>query len=144
MPKNQKLSLLAIFSFGFFTVSLSIVRMGWLNIDRGVDDDSYYNIEAASWSIGELVCGVIVTCLPTLRPLLFRTGGETLPGASGRTPRSGGSNNSNVKSYGASNSASQGRSVVKTDLDSTWQDELEKGYATASLETVRVASSPRS
>lgn len=71
-PRGQRLSLFGIFGFGFLTCCFSLVRIGWLNIGRDGDDDSYYNVEAAGWSIGELACAMTVTCLPSLRPLIFK------------------------------------------------------------------------
>ncbi len=72
LPRGQRLSLFGIFGFGFLTCCFSLVRIGWLNIGRDGDDDSYYNVEAAGWSIGELACAMTVTCLPSLRPLIFK------------------------------------------------------------------------
>jgi hypothetical protein len=45
------------------------VRVGFLSQST---DDTYDNVSASGWSVGELCCGIIASCLPTLRPLIFK------------------------------------------------------------------------
>jgi hypothetical protein len=51
------------------TVAISAIRIKWLNLDA---DGTYNNVDAATWTVGELSCGMIVSCLPCLRPVLFK------------------------------------------------------------------------
>ena len=51
------------------TCAISVIRITFLDI---VDDDTYNNVGAAGWSVGELCCGIICCSLGTLRPLFFR------------------------------------------------------------------------
>ncbi|CAJ2502091.1 Uu.00g049440.m01.CDS01 [Anthostomella pinea] len=69
LPKAQKLVLFGIFSLGFFTCAISVIRIKFL---QNGSDFSYDNIEESSWSITELCSGVICACLSTLRPLVSR------------------------------------------------------------------------
>ncbi|KAI5866743.1 hypothetical protein GGS23DRAFT_285424 [Durotheca rogersii] len=69
LPKAQRLVLIGIFSLGFFTCAISVIRIRYL--DQG-GDFSYENVEGSCWSITELCSGVICACLPTLRPLVSR------------------------------------------------------------------------
>ncbi|KAI1131367.1 hypothetical protein F5Y10DRAFT_287143 [Nemania abortiva] len=67
LPRVQRLSLVGIFSFGFFTCAISVIRIKFLG--QG-GDFSYENVEASIWSITELCSGVTCVCLPTLRPFV--------------------------------------------------------------------------
>ncbi|KAI1393975.1 uncharacterized protein F4822DRAFT_386677 [Hypoxylon trugodes] len=69
LPKAQRLVLIGIFSLGFFTCAISVIRIKFLQ--QG-GDFSYENVEGSSWSITELCSGVICACLPTLRPLVSK------------------------------------------------------------------------
>ncbi|GAP92805.1 putative integral membrane protein [Rosellinia necatrix] len=69
LPKAQRLTLVGIFSLGFFTCAISVVRIKFL---KQGGDFSYENIEASSWSIAELSSGVTCVCLPTLRPFVSK------------------------------------------------------------------------
>jgi hypothetical protein len=51
------------------TVILSGVRITYLNIN---EDDTYLNVDSASWTVGELSSAIIVSCLPCLRPVLYK------------------------------------------------------------------------
>ncbi|KAH9887486.1 hypothetical protein F4778DRAFT_429298 [Xylariomycetidae sp. FL2044] len=66
LPKTQRLFLIGIFSLGFFTCAISVIRIKYL---KQGDDPSYENVEASIWSITELCSGVICSCMPTLRPI---------------------------------------------------------------------------
>ncbi|WYZ35650.1 hypothetical protein EsH8_X_000297 [Colletotrichum jinshuiense] len=67
LPRKQKFLLMGIFSLGFFTVAISIVRIRYLDIP---EDFTWANVDASLWSIGELASAITCACLPTLRPLL--------------------------------------------------------------------------
>ncbi|KAI8215591.1 Satratoxin biosynthesis SC1 cluster protein 4 [Colletotrichum sp. SAR11_239] len=66
---KQKLLLMGIFSLGFFTVAVSIVRTKYLSIQQ---DFTWTNVEASLWSLGEISSAVTCACLPTLRPLMTK------------------------------------------------------------------------
>ncbi|OTB03760.1 hypothetical protein M426DRAFT_172805 [Hypoxylon sp. CI-4A] len=67
LPKAQRLVLIGIFSLGFFTCAISVIRVQFLQ--QG-GDFSYENVVGSSWSVAELCSGVTCACLPTLRPLV--------------------------------------------------------------------------
>ncbi|KAF3001683.1 hypothetical protein E8E14_007899 [Neopestalotiopsis sp. 37M] len=69
LPKQQKLILLGIFSLGFFTVAISIIRIKYLQL---FTDLTYENTDSSCWSITELCSGITCACLPTLRPLVAK------------------------------------------------------------------------
>ncbi|KAI2602817.1 hypothetical protein GGR54DRAFT_622630 [Hypoxylon sp. NC1633] len=69
LPRAQRLVLIGIFSLGFFTCAISVIRIKFLKQEGDV---SYENVEASIWSITELCSGVTCACLPTLRPLVSR------------------------------------------------------------------------
>ncbi|KAJ3550106.1 hypothetical protein NM208_g148 [Fusarium decemcellulare] len=69
LGRRQKYILLSIFCLGFFTCTISLVRIRFLNI---TDDVTWVNVDTASWSIIELCSGIVCACLPTLRPLASR------------------------------------------------------------------------
>ncbi|KAL7629032.1 hypothetical protein AAE478_000550 [Parahypoxylon ruwenzoriense] len=69
LPKAQRLVLIGIFSLGFFTCAISVIRVKFLQLGG---DFSYENVEGSSWSITELCSGVTCACLPTLRPLVSK------------------------------------------------------------------------
>lgn len=67
LPGHQKLLLFAIFGLGFFTVSISVLRIKYLKL---FEDYTWENVESSAWSIGELCSGITCACLPTLRPFM--------------------------------------------------------------------------
>ncbi|KAI1461517.1 hypothetical protein F4805DRAFT_412295 [Annulohypoxylon moriforme] len=69
MPRAQRLVVIGIFSFGFFTCAISVIRVKFL---KQGGDFSYENVEGSSWSTTELCSGVTCACLPTLRPLISK------------------------------------------------------------------------
>ncbi|KAK1833848.1 hypothetical protein QBC39DRAFT_345368 [Podospora conica] len=66
---SSKMLLLGIFSLGFFTCAISVIRIQYLKLSPDVTWD---NVESSCWSITELCSGIICACLPTLRPLLIK------------------------------------------------------------------------
>ncbi|KAK3358225.1 hypothetical protein B0T25DRAFT_452789 [Lasiosphaeria hispida] len=69
LPKNQKLLLLGIFSLGFFTVIISIIRIRYLQL---FEDFPWENVDSSLWSVGELCSAITCSCLGTLKPLVAR------------------------------------------------------------------------
>lgn len=59
----------------YSTCVISIVRATTLYLVVVTDDASWYGAEAATWSMVEVNCAIICSCLPTLRYLL----GQALP-----------------------------------------------------------------
>lgn len=69
LKRPQKLMLFAIFSLGFFTVAISVIRIKFLDIK---DDVTWQHVESSGWSIGELASALTCASLPTLRPLVAK------------------------------------------------------------------------
>ncbi|OHF03866.1 hypothetical protein CORC01_00728 [Colletotrichum orchidophilum] len=69
LARGQKYVLLGIFCLGFFTCTISFIRIRFLKLE---EDFTWQNVETACWSIGELSCGLVCACLPTFRPLVSR------------------------------------------------------------------------
>ncbi|XXG94295.1 hypothetical protein Hte_000549 [Hypoxylon texense] len=69
LPKAQRFVLIGIFSLGFFTCAISVIRIKYLQ--QG-GDFSYENVEGSAWSVAEICSGVTCACLPTLRPLVSK------------------------------------------------------------------------
>ncbi|KAK4152519.1 hypothetical protein C8A00DRAFT_16162 [Chaetomidium leptoderma] len=69
LRKGQKLGLIGVFSLGFFTCAISVIRIQYLKLS---DDVTWDNVASACWSVGELCSGITCACLPTLRPILSR------------------------------------------------------------------------
>ncbi|KAK7442888.1 hypothetical protein Landi51_09436 [Colletotrichum acutatum] len=69
LARGQKYVLLGIFCLGFFTCTISFIRIRFLKLE---EDFTWQNVETAGWSIGELCCGLVCACLPTFRPLVSR------------------------------------------------------------------------
>ncbi|TDZ16005.1 Satratoxin biosynthesis SC1 cluster protein 4 [Colletotrichum orbiculare MAFF 240422] len=69
LAKGQKLVLLGIFCLGFFTCTISFIRIRFLHL---AEDFTWENVESAGWSVGELCSGLLCACLPTFRPLVSR------------------------------------------------------------------------
>lgn len=53
-------------------VAISIVRIQYLPAFSRATDDTFTNVDATGWSLGELCVGIFCACLPTLGPLVFR------------------------------------------------------------------------
>ncbi|KAH6644954.1 hypothetical protein BKA67DRAFT_586544 [Truncatella angustata] len=69
LPRTQKWILLGIFSLGFFTCTISIIRIKYLHLEI---DATWQNVESSLWSLCELCSGTTCSCLPCLRPLASR------------------------------------------------------------------------
>ncbi|KAG4263644.1 hypothetical protein FPRO06_06168 [Fusarium proliferatum] len=72
LPKKQKIMLLAIFSIGFLTCIISIIRIRTLKTAASTKDPNWDNVDAAIWSFLEVTLAIISSCLPTLRPLFSK------------------------------------------------------------------------
>ncbi|OBR04232.1 Integral membrane protein [Colletotrichum higginsianum IMI 349063] len=69
LARGQKYVLLGIFCLGFFTCTISFIRISFLKLH---EDFTWSNVETAGWSVGELCSGLLCACLPTFRPLTSR------------------------------------------------------------------------
>ncbi|VBB86074.1 Putative protein of unknown function [Podospora comata] len=67
LAKGQKYMLIGIFSLGFFTVIISMIRIRYLQL---YEDFPWENVTSSLWSVGELTSAITCACLPTLRPFL--------------------------------------------------------------------------
>ncbi|KAK3693293.1 hypothetical protein B0T22DRAFT_37389 [Podospora appendiculata] len=72
LPRKQKLLVAAVFSLGFFTCAISIVRLFTLHSAINTTDPTWDNVPSAYWSVVELNCAILCASLPPLRPLLRR------------------------------------------------------------------------
>ncbi|KAH6847008.1 hypothetical protein B0I37DRAFT_135761 [Chaetomium sp. MPI-CAGE-AT-0009] len=72
LPTKEKVLVLGIFSLGFFTWTISAVRLSYLTSVLTSKDPTCDNVELTLWSVAELNCGILCACLQTLRPLLSR------------------------------------------------------------------------
>lgn len=70
LPGVQKAILLGIFSLGFLTIALSVVRIKYLRLNE--EDVSWSNVPLTCLSMSELTLGIISACVPTMRRLFFR------------------------------------------------------------------------
>ncbi|KAM0284328.1 hypothetical protein ACHAO9_009253 [Fusarium lateritium] len=87
LPRKQKIMLLAIFSLGFFTCTISIYRIGTLKAAASTKDPKWDNVDAAIWSFLEVTLAIISSCLPTLRPLFSKVMPKLFVSSSGRSSR---------------------------------------------------------
>ncbi|PKS12632.1 hypothetical protein jhhlp_000840 [Lomentospora prolificans] len=69
LARTQRMILIGIFSLGFFTVAISVIRIKFL---KQAEDITWENVESSGWSLGELTSALTCACLPTLRPLVSR------------------------------------------------------------------------
>ncbi|KAM5383747.1 hypothetical protein ACJZ2D_001736 [Fusarium nematophilum] len=70
LPVKQKVALLALFCLGFFTCTISVIRIFTLKAAIETTDPTYDLSSAAMWSAAELSISIIIASLPTLRPLV--------------------------------------------------------------------------
>ncbi|KAK5656011.1 hypothetical protein OQA88_5149 [Cercophora sp. LCS_1] len=68
--RRQKALLLLVFGLGFFVCIISIIRISYLSLRTRSKDSFWTSPTPVNWSIVELHCGVICSCLATLRPFL--------------------------------------------------------------------------
>ncbi|KAI0596793.1 hypothetical protein F4775DRAFT_279081 [Biscogniauxia sp. FL1348] len=104
LPPAQKWALVGVFSLGFLTCIISILRrmLGLMF----TNDMTYTSVEIAAWSMAEATSGITCTVLPTLKPLLSRY----LPSLKSRMQRLSGEQK--APEYQESTQASQKRSAV--------------------------------
>ncbi len=67
IKRRQKILVIGIFSLGFFTCAISIIRIKYL---KQYADFSWENVASSCWSVSELSSAVTCLCLPTLKPLV--------------------------------------------------------------------------
>jgi hypothetical protein len=71
LPRSQRMMLIGVFSLGFVTVIISIIRIRYLN---KLSDYTYQTVPPACLSLAELTTALTCACLLTLRPIITRTG----------------------------------------------------------------------
>lgn len=69
LPGAQKAMLLGVFSLGFLSIALSVVRIKYLRLNE--DDVSWSNVNLTCLSMSELTAGIISACVPPMRRLFF-------------------------------------------------------------------------
>ena len=84
MPRNQKIILIITFSFGWFVAVVDVVRIAYLQsaslarlqgdtiASRNRGDFSWVASLSFMWSAVEVHIGIIVACVPGLKPLVSR------------------------------------------------------------------------
>lgn len=77
LPAAQKAVLLGVFSLGFLSIALSVVRIKYLRLNQ--DDVSWSNVNLTCLSMSELTLGLTAACVPTMRRLFFRPARRMLP-----------------------------------------------------------------
>lgn len=83
LKRRQKYLVMGIFSLGFFTCAISIIRIKYL---KQYADFSWENVASSCWSVSELSSAVTCLCLPTLKPLVQKI----VPRLMSSTNKSGG------------------------------------------------------
>ncbi|KAM0270674.1 hypothetical protein ACHAQH_009329 [Verticillium albo-atrum] len=132
LPKKQKVMLFAVFGLGFFTCTISIIRIRTLKIAASTDDPNWDNVDAATWSYLEVTIAILAACLPTLRPvfakIMPRLMGSSIRGNQGRS-QYGAYIHAPDSSANTIPNKTQVTSVTVLESDSTWslqdQDRIE-------------------
>ncbi|KAF3763828.1 hypothetical protein M406DRAFT_230348, partial [Cryphonectria parasitica EP155] len=70
LPARQKFLLCLVFGLGLFTCVISIVRVTTLHYVIATNDPSWFSTQGATWSMVEVNCAILCSCLPTIRYLL--------------------------------------------------------------------------
>ncbi|KUI52694.1 hypothetical protein VP1G_00015 [Cytospora mali] len=71
-PRDQKVVLIAVFSFGFFICIVSIIRFIELAANLYNEDFTYTSVAVDYWSLIEVNTAIVCSCIMTLKPLLNR------------------------------------------------------------------------
>ncbi|KAI3393085.1 hypothetical protein diail_4756 [Diaporthe ilicicola] len=71
-PKDQKIVLSIVFSFGFFICIVSIIRIILLATGIGAADFSYTGVDINYWSLVEVNTAIVCASVMTLKPLFNR------------------------------------------------------------------------
>ncbi|KAH8772505.1 hypothetical protein F5883DRAFT_33475 [Diaporthe sp. PMI_573] len=71
-PKDQKIVLTTVFSFGFFICIVSIIRLVLLATIKDPFDYSYTGVDTIYWSLIEINTAIVCASIMTLKPLLNR------------------------------------------------------------------------
>ncbi|KAF2475902.1 uncharacterized protein BDR25DRAFT_278650 [Lindgomyces ingoldianus] len=72
-PWHEKLSLIAIFGLGIFSIAAAITRLSFLHIFTESKDPFYDSLPINIWSMVEVNTSIICASLPTLKPLISRS-----------------------------------------------------------------------
>ncbi|KAJ9603801.1 hypothetical protein H2200_011987 [Cladophialophora chaetospira] len=72
VPKFQKLSLVALFSLGFFIIATCVVRIATLAPATTAKDTTYYQAQNNLWLGIEVNTSIIVACIPPLKATVTR------------------------------------------------------------------------
>jgi len=96
-----------MFPHVFSTCAISVIRIFTLKEALATEDPTYYNTGAACWSVVELNCAILCSCLPTLRPLVAKV----VPGWTYVDPRT------TYQMYANPRSTAKGGQGVTTSLD---------------------------
>ncbi|CAN8095871.1 unnamed protein product [Discula destructiva] len=78
-PKNQKMMLFVLFSFGFFICIVSIVRLSEITAIRRNTDWTFESVTIHFWSLVQANTGIVCACVMTMKPLINRL----IPGSGG-------------------------------------------------------------
>ncbi|KAF3768830.1 hypothetical protein M406DRAFT_107592 [Cryphonectria parasitica EP155] len=84
LPRKSKYAVIGIFSLGFFTCIVSILRITLT--PTGESDIAFQTVSVIAWTTAEVLTGVIIASLSTMRPLMSRyVSGFTTRGTSKAT-----------------------------------------------------------
>ncbi|KAK4454220.1 hypothetical protein QBC34DRAFT_471045 [Podospora aff. communis PSN243] len=74
LPRRQKIAVVGIFTVGFFTVLVSIIRLVILVQEKGTPDPdfTYNGTNLTYWTVIEVNTAIVVACIMTLKPLVSR------------------------------------------------------------------------
>ena len=117
LPKRQKMLLMVVFSLGFTTCVVSILRLHSLYIVSRTTDLSWDNPMPAIWSSTELNVAILCSCLPTLKGLISRIWPRLL--STGHTGQRSGAGPHPHHSLGHISSGHHGRQAQQQ-----WEEEL--------------------
>ncbi|KAK8137341.1 hypothetical protein PG984_005281 [Apiospora sp. TS-2023a] len=110
LPPRQKWSVIGIFSLGFITCIVSLLRVIFV-FDHGPSSDiTYDGVTISGWTIAEVTTGLLASSLITLRPLMskiapqaWRTGKTTNGTTTTNTNTNAGNNANNTTNGDAEN-----------------------------------------
>ncbi|KAF2770284.1 hypothetical protein EJ03DRAFT_78296 [Teratosphaeria nubilosa] len=87
-PVPQRIALGCMFMLGCFVSVVSIVRLTVLmSLDLSSKDSTFNFSEVVIWSVVEIHCGMICSCLPSLRPAIKLLGLQCIFGSISSHPR---------------------------------------------------------
>ncbi|ROV93588.1 hypothetical protein VMCG_08070 [Cytospora schulzeri] len=71
-PREQKMMLITVFSFGFFICIVSIIRLVELATSAFNEDFLFTSVPLDYWTLIEVNTAIVCSCIMTLKPLLNR------------------------------------------------------------------------